>query len=202
MRWTIRSPTPRSRSRAARCWPASSGSTASSTTSRCCRCAPTSPSRCRCRARRARPTMRWCSSPARPWAISPTDEAVRLLRAMHETMGDRGGALIGIDLQKSPAIIEAAYNDADGVTAAFTLNLLARLNRDIGSDFDLDGFEHRADYVDERGPHRDLPGQPPRAGRDRRGPALRFRRRRGDAGRVQPEVHRRRASPRSPPRPG
>ncbi|MCA1713902.1 MAG: L-histidine N(alpha)-methyltransferase [Gammaproteobacteria bacterium] len=75
------------------------------------------------------------------------DEAVRLLRAMRETMGGRGGALIGIDLQKSPAIIEPAYNDAAGVTAAFTLNLLARLNRDIGSDFDLDGFDHRADYL-------------------------------------------------------
>jgi dimethylhistidine N-methyltransferase len=78
-------------------------------------------------------------------------EAVRLLRAMHETMGDRGGALLGVDLQKSPAIIEAAYNDANGVTAAFTLNLLARLNRDIGSDFDLDGFRHRADYVEAAG---------------------------------------------------
>ncbi|MDQ3160184.1 MAG: L-histidine N(alpha)-methyltransferase [Pseudomonadota bacterium] len=78
-------------------------------------------------------------------------EALRLLRAMHQTMGDRGGALLGIDLQKSPDILEAAYNDAAGVTAAFTLNLLARLNRDIGSDFDLDGFTHRADYSVERG---------------------------------------------------
>ena len=78
-------------------------------------------------------------------------EAVRLLRAMHQTMGDRGGALLGIDLQKSPDIIEPAYNDAQGVTARFTLNLLARLNRDIGSDFDLDGFEHRATYVEDAG---------------------------------------------------
>lgn len=79
------------------------------------------------------------------------DEALRLLRAMHQTMGTRGGALIGIDLQKSPAILQAAYNDAAGVTAAFTLNLLARLNRDIGSDFDLAGFDHRAEYSTERG---------------------------------------------------
>lgn len=79
------------------------------------------------------------------------DEAVRLLRAMRETMGDRGGALIGIDLQKDPALLEAAYNDAAGVTAAFTLNLLARLNRDVGSDFDLAGFEHCARYSIERG---------------------------------------------------
>ena len=79
------------------------------------------------------------------------DEAVRLLGAMRETMGKRGGALIGIDLQKDPALLEAAYNDAAGVTAAFTLNLLARLNRDVGSDFDMEGFEHRARYSAERG---------------------------------------------------
>lgn len=79
------------------------------------------------------------------------DEAVRLLRAMRQTMGDRGGALIGIDLQKSPAMLEAAYNDAAGVTAAFTLNLLVRLNRDVHSDFDVGAFEHRAGYSTERG---------------------------------------------------
>ncbi len=79
------------------------------------------------------------------------DEAVRLLRAMRGTMGARGGALLGIDLQKAPAIIEAAYNDAAGVTAAFTRNLLARLNRDIGSDFDPDAFAHQAEYVVDAG---------------------------------------------------
>ncbi len=78
------------------------------------------------------------------------DEAVALLRSMHATMGPRGEALIGIDLDKDSAILEAAYNDAAGVTAAFTLNLLARLNRDVGSDFDLDGFQHRAHYSRER----------------------------------------------------
>ncbi|HVR80661.1 MAG TPA: L-histidine N(alpha)-methyltransferase [Luteimonas sp.] len=79
------------------------------------------------------------------------DDAVGLLRSMRETMGPRGQALIGIDLDKDSAVIEAAYNDAAGVTAAFTLNLLARLNREIGSDFDLDGFRHRAVYARERG---------------------------------------------------
>ena len=79
------------------------------------------------------------------------DDAVRLLRAMRSTMGPRGQALIGIDLDKDTAVIEAAYNDAAGVTAAFTLNLLARLNREIGSDFDLDGFHHQARYRRERG---------------------------------------------------
>jgi len=78
------------------------------------------------------------------------DEALALLRSMRATMGPRGEALIGIDLVKDPAVLEAAYNDAAGITAAFTLNLLARLNRDIGSDFDLDGFAHRAVYSPER----------------------------------------------------
>lgn len=73
-------------------------------------------------------------------------DAVALLRAMRQTMGRDGMALIGIDLHKDPALIEAAYNDAAGITAAFTVNLLRRLNRDIGSDFDLDGFQHRARY--------------------------------------------------------
>ena len=73
-------------------------------------------------------------------------DAVALLRAMRTTMGNDGAALIGIDLQKDPTLIEAAYNDSAGVTAQFTLNLLERLNREIGSDFDLEGFEHFAVY--------------------------------------------------------
>ncbi|WP_228076632.1 L-histidine N(alpha)-methyltransferase [Novilysobacter ciconiae] len=77
-------------------------------------------------------------------------DAERLLRSMRATMGSGGQALIGIDLDKDPALIEAAYNDAAGVTADFTLNLLVRLNRDIGSDFDVDSFAHRAVYSRER----------------------------------------------------
>lgn len=73
-------------------------------------------------------------------------EAVRLLRGMRHTMGATGLALVGIDLVKAPALIEAAYNDAAGITAAFTLNLLERLNREIGSDFNLERFHHRAVY--------------------------------------------------------
>jgi L-histidine N-alpha-methyltransferase len=75
-----------------------------------------------------------------------TADAVRLLRLMHEEMGTSGAALVGIDLQKDPARIEAAYNDAAGVTAAFTLNLLTRLNRELDADFDLAQFRHRARY--------------------------------------------------------
>jgi len=78
------------------------------------------------------------------------DDAVRLLASMRRTMGDGGCALVGIDLDKTPTLIADAYNDLAGVTAAFTLNLLKRLNREIGSDFDLDAFRHRAVYVPER----------------------------------------------------
>ncbi len=79
------------------------------------------------------------------------EDAERLLCSMRAAMGPRGQALVGIDLDKDAAVIEAAYNDAAGVTERFTLNLLARLNRDVGSDFDLDGFTHRAVYSRERG---------------------------------------------------
>jgi dimethylhistidine N-methyltransferase len=78
------------------------------------------------------------------------EDARRLLRSMRVTMGPRGRALVGIDLDKDPVLIEAAYNDAAGVTAEFTLNLLVRLNRDIGSDFDVTAFAHHAAYSHER----------------------------------------------------
>ncbi len=78
------------------------------------------------------------------------DDAVALLAAMAATIGDHGCALVGIDLVKDAAVIEAAYNDAAGVTAVFTLNLLARLNRELGADFDLSGFAHLARYVAAR----------------------------------------------------
>jgi dimethylhistidine N-methyltransferase len=72
--------------------------------------------------------------------------AARLLRQMREEMGPGGAALVGVDLVKEPAIIEAAYNDAAGITAAFTLNMLTRFNRELDADFDLDGFAHRAQF--------------------------------------------------------
>ena len=73
-------------------------------------------------------------------------DAAELLRKMRNEMGDAGGILIGADLKKDAATIEAAYNDKAGVTAEFTLNMLVRLNREIGSDFDLASFRHRAHY--------------------------------------------------------
>lgn len=73
-------------------------------------------------------------------------EAADLLRKMRGEMGDNGGILIGADLKKDTATIEAAYNDKAGVTSEFTLNMLVRLNREIGSDFDLSSFRHRSHY--------------------------------------------------------
>ena len=61
-----------------------------------------------------------------------------------------GGLLIGVDLVKDPAVLHAAYNDAEGVTAAFNLNVLARANRELGADFDLDAFAHYAFYEPRR----------------------------------------------------
>lgn len=73
-------------------------------------------------------------------------DAVKLLRTMRDEMGDVGGILIGVDLKKDPAVIEAAYNDRAGITEAFTLNMLTHLNREIGSNFELSSFAHRAHY--------------------------------------------------------
>ncbi len=80
------------------------------------------------------------------------DKAGELLRFMSDMLGPQGGLLIGIDLQKDVSVVEAAYNDAAGVTAEFSLNLLARINRELGGNFELRDFEHRAIYnaVDHR----------------------------------------------------
>ncbi len=78
------------------------------------------------------------------------EAAVQLLGRMRQTIGPGGAALIGVDLLKSSELIEAAYNDAAGVTAEFTLNLLQRLNRELHADFNLGAFRHRARYQPQR----------------------------------------------------
>jgi dimethylhistidine N-methyltransferase len=77
-------------------------------------------------------------------------EAVALLNAIRESMGPQGALLIGVDLEKDPAVLERAYDDAAGVTAAFNLNVLARLNRELDATFDLDAFRHRALWNDAK----------------------------------------------------
>lgn len=78
-------------------------------------------------------------------------EAIDLLRVMREEAKDDGALLIGVDLEKPKEILEPAYNDAAGVTAAFNLNLLKRLNREYAANFDLEAFRHSAIYDAENG---------------------------------------------------
>jgi dimethylhistidine N-methyltransferase len=73
------------------------------------------------------------------------------LRKVCRLCGKSGGLIIGIDLQKSRDVLEAAYNDRAGVTAEFNLNLLVRANRELGTDFDLARWKHRAVYNPEQG---------------------------------------------------
>ena len=74
------------------------------------------------------------------------DEAREFLARWAPLLGAGGGALIGVDLKKNPAVLAAAYNDAQGVTAEFNLNMLCHINRELGADFDLAAFRHRAHY--------------------------------------------------------
>jgi len=72
--------------------------------------------------------------------------AVEFLRSIAQLVGDAGYLLIGVDLKKDKKILEAAYDDAQGVTAAFNLNLLKRINRELGADFDLAQWRHQTLY--------------------------------------------------------
>jgi len=72
--------------------------------------------------------------------------AVDFLAGCRSVIGADGAMLVGVDLKKDPALLHAAYNDAQGITAAFNLNLLARINREIQGDFNLDRFAHDAFY--------------------------------------------------------
>ena len=79
------------------------------------------------------------------------DEATAMLRDLHDALAPGDALLLGADLKKSRAILEPAYADALGVTAAFNLNVLARINRELGGAFALDAFRHHAFYDEERG---------------------------------------------------
>jgi dimethylhistidine N-methyltransferase len=81
--------------------------------------------------------------------FEPHDAAAFLTHAARR-IGPGGILIIGIDLVKDPAVLNAAYDDAAGVTAKFNLNLLTRINRELGADFDLAGFCHQAFYNTER----------------------------------------------------
>ena len=78
-------------------------------------------------------------------------DAVDFLAGSRHVVGADGAMLVGVDLRKDRAVLRAAYNDAQGVTAAFNLNLLERINRELGADFELDRFAHDAVYNEAAG---------------------------------------------------
>ncbi|WP_365674280.1 L-histidine N(alpha)-methyltransferase [Okeania sp. SIO3I5] len=73
-------------------------------------------------------------------------EAVALLKKSANLLNGKGGMLIGVDLKKDPNILHAAYNDSQGLTAKFNLNILDNINRELDANFNLDDFYHYAPY--------------------------------------------------------
>ena len=82
--------------------------------------------------------------------LEPQD-ATAFLRRARALLGDRGAMVLGVDLKKDPRRLHDAYNDSAGVTAAFTLNLLRRMNRELDATFDLAAFAHEAFYSEVEG---------------------------------------------------
>jgi dimethylhistidine N-methyltransferase len=118
------------------------------------------------------PVIAVCADYTRPFALPPLpgptgkrvgffpgstignfepDGVVRFLRNCAELLGRGGEMLIGVDLKKDPAILEAAYNDRAGINAAFNLNLLERIDRELDGDIDVARFAHRAFYNEPKG---------------------------------------------------
>ena len=79
------------------------------------------------------------------------EAALAFLRLWARRLGPDAAMLVGVDLKKDPGLLHAAYDDCEGVTAAFSLNLLARANRELAADFDLGGFRHEARYDQGKG---------------------------------------------------
>lgn len=73
-------------------------------------------------------------------------EAIKFLQRVSETVGQGGGLLIGVDMKKSAKTLVRAYDDAAGITAAFNLNLIERINQELEGDFDVSAFKHQARY--------------------------------------------------------
>ena len=78
-------------------------------------------------------------------------EAEDFLRGARDVAGRGGAVLLGVDQKKDAAVLEAAYDDPEGVTAAFNLNLLARMNRELGADADPDAWAHEARWNEDEG---------------------------------------------------
>ena len=99
-------------------------------------------------------TLRFCPPSVHKVAFFPGSsignfepaDAIGFLQNMANMVGAGGGLLIGVDLKKDHNILNSAYNDAQGVTAEFNLNLLTRINCELGGSFDIDTFKHQAFY--------------------------------------------------------
>jgi dimethylhistidine N-methyltransferase len=97
------------------------------------------------------PSPRFCSKtvvyfPGSTIGNFHPNQAREFLASLHQVCGPDGGVLIGVDLKKSPCVLEPAYNDSRGVTREFNRNLLRRINGELGGDFDLDQWDHHAFY--------------------------------------------------------
>ena len=79
------------------------------------------------------------------------EDAITFMHDFAEVLGDNGYLLIGIDLKKDKQILQAAYDDAAGVTAAFNINLLTRINNELGGNFDIKQWQHKALYDEQKG---------------------------------------------------
>lgn len=100
---------------------------------------------------RLRPRRRVIYFPGSTIGNFTLPEARQFMSLARRLVGPGGAMLIGVDLKKDHAVLHAAYNDGQGVTAAFNLNLLTRINRELGANFDLDAFRHHAFYDAEAG---------------------------------------------------
>lgn len=78
-------------------------------------------------------------------------EATEILGTIANVLQSEGELLIGVDLKKDPGILNAAYNDTKGVTAAFNKNVFVRINRELGADFRVENFDHKAFYNEDKG---------------------------------------------------
>lgn len=79
------------------------------------------------------------------------DRAIQFLKDVAELVGQGGGLLIGVDLKKDENLLIRAYDDSEGITAAFNFNVIERINNELGGNFDMAGFRHRAVYNREEG---------------------------------------------------
>lgn len=78
-------------------------------------------------------------------------EAIEFLANARQTLGKNSYMLLGVDTKKDERLLHQAYNDSEGVTAKFNQNVLVRINRELGGDFDLSGFKHEAWYNQDKG---------------------------------------------------